>query len=120
MSQMTDQPVALSPREEEELAHHPTPRTYVIVAAVLAVVTAVEVAAYYVTSLTSHPVLFVFTLLVLALFKFNMVARYFMHLKFDSPVFRRLFVTGIVLALIVFGIVLAFFFTHGGAAPATT
>jgi cytochrome c oxidase subunit 4 len=116
---MSDQPVALSVREEEELAHHPTPRTYVVVAAILAVVTGVEVAAYYVTSLTTHAALFVTTLLVLALFKFIMVARYFMHLKFDSPVFRRLFVTGIVLALIVFGVVLSFFFTHGGPAPAT-
>jgi cytochrome c oxidase subunit 4 len=117
---LTDQPLALSPREEDELAHHPGPRAYVVVAVVLAIITAVEVVLYYVTSITKHPVLFVTTLLVLALIKFTMVARYFMHLKFDSPVFRRLFVTGIVLALIVFGIVLAFFFTHGGAAPATT
>ena len=117
---MVDQPLALSTREAEELSHHPTPRVYVMVAVILAIVTAVEVAAYYVTSITKHPALFITTLLVLALFKFTMVARYFMHLKFDSPVFRRLFITGIVLALIVFGIVLAFFFTHGGAAPATT
>ena len=40
-----------------------------------------------------------------------------MHLKFDSHIFRRFFVTGIVLALIVFAIVMAVFFTRGGPAP---
>jgi hypothetical protein len=49
-----------------------------------------------------------------------MVAGYFMHLKFDSSTFRRFFVTGIVLALLVFGVVLVWFFNQGGAAPAVS
>ncbi|HET7481422.1 MAG TPA: cytochrome C oxidase subunit IV family protein [Actinomycetota bacterium] len=115
---MIDQPVALSELEEAELAHHPGPRAYVAVAVILAVITAMEVAIYYISSIASHPAVLIPMLLFFALIKFVLVALYFMHLKFDSPVFKRLFVTGIVLALIVFGIVLTFFFTHGGAAPA--
>jgi hypothetical protein len=41
--------------------------------------------------------------------KFFLVAMWFMHLRFDSKIFRRLFVAGIVLATIVFGIVLLTF-----------
>jgi hypothetical protein len=56
-------------------------------------------------------------LLVLALIKFELVAAWFMHLRFDNSIFRRLFITGIVTALIVFGVVLTYFFSHGGPAP---
>ena len=90
-------------REQEELAHHPSPRKYVNIAVILAIVTAIEVAIYYVPSLES---VLVPTLLALAVIKFIMVAMYFMHLKFDSRVFRRFFLIGIVLALLVFAVVL--------------
>jgi hypothetical protein len=43
-----------------------------------------------------------------------------MHLKFDSKVFRRLFIAGLVLALSVFGFVLWMFFARGGPAPGPT
>ena len=85
------------------------------VAIILAIVTALEVAIYYVPSIRDF---LVPSLLIFAVIKFVMVGAYFMHLKFDSPIFRRFFVVGIVLALAVFGVVLWFFFTHGGAAPA--
>jgi cytochrome c oxidase subunit 4 len=42
----------------------------------------------------------------LAAVKFGMVAAYFMHLKFDGLLLRRLFVTGIILAFSVFTIAL--------------
>lgn len=115
---MTEQ-TAAAPREDEELAHHPGPRQYVWVAVILAIVTAAEVAIYYIPSVADRHSILIPSLLIFALFKFVMVALYFMHLKFDSRIFRRLFLIGIVLALAVFGIVLAYFFTHGGAAPAT-
>jgi cytochrome c oxidase subunit 4 len=102
-------------REQEELAHHPSPRKYVNIAVILAIVTAIEVAIYYVPSLES---VLVPTLLALAVIKFIMVAMYFMHLKFDSRVFRRFFLIGIVLALVIFGVVLWMFFTAlNGPAP---
>ena len=107
--------MAEAPREDAELEHHPSPKKYVWIAIFLAIVTAAEVAIYYVPALRSA---LVPILLVFAVIKFAMVALYFMHLRFDSPIFKRFFVTGIVLALLVFGVVLWFFFTHGGAAPA--
>jgi cytochrome c oxidase subunit 4 len=74
---------------------HPGTSLYIGVAVVLALVTAVEVGLYY-TTLTG---LRLVSLLVgLAAVKFGMVAAYFMHLKFDGRLLRRLFGTGIVLA----------------------
>ena len=99
---------------DPHMADHPSPRKYVNVAIILALVTAVEVAIYYVTALGD---VLVPILLVLAVVKFVMVGLYFMHLKFDSHTFRRFFVTGIVLALFVFGVVMALFFSSGGPAP---
>lgn len=82
---------------------HPGPAEYVRIAAILAVVTLAEVALYYFD--LPHAVLVV-TLLVLSALKFFLVAMWFMHLKFDAPIFRRLFVVGIVLAVAVYSIVL--------------
>jgi cytochrome c oxidase subunit 4 len=93
---------------------HPTPRKYVAVAVILAILTAIEVTISYVDSLRS---VLVWMLLGLAVAKFQLVAAWFMHLRFDSSIFRRLFVTGIVTALLVFSVVLVYFFTHGGPAP---
>jgi cytochrome c oxidase subunit IV len=92
--------------EEPELAAHPGPRQYVVVAIWLAVATAIEVAWYYAD--VPHA-LFVALLLFLSFIKFNMVVLWFMHLRFDSPIFRRLFATGLALALSVYLIVLVIF-----------
>ena len=111
---MTQAGVEHAPREEDELAHHPQPRQYVVVGVWLAIVTALEVGIYYVDSLRDIIVPF---LLVFAFIKFFLVATWFMHLRFDSPLFRRLFVSGLVLALAVFAIVLTVFLARGGAVP---
>lgn len=82
---------------------HPTPLKYIFVAAVLAVVTAVEVALSYIEMGDAVKVAL---LMSGALIKFVFVALYFMHLKFDNVILRRFFVTGIVLALLVYFVVL--------------
>ena len=82
---------------------HPGEAQYVRIAVILAVITGIEVAVYYISGLKS---VIVPILLVLAVTKFSMVALWFMHLKFDSRLFRRLFVTGIILALFVFTVAL--------------
>lgn len=105
------------PTEDEELAHHPSPRQYVVVAVVLAVITAIEVAIYYITAFEDF---LVPSLIGFSFLKFVLVALWFMHLRFDSHIFRRLFVTGLVLAFAVFFIVLATFVFREGAAPAVT
>lgn len=105
----------MSQAEHLEEHGHPTPRKYVGVAIVLAILTAIEVTISYVDSLRS---ILVYVLLVLALVKFQLVAAWFMHLRFDNAIFRRLFITGIVTALLVFSVVLVYFFSHGGPSPA--
>jgi cytochrome c oxidase subunit IV len=82
---------------------HPSESQYVKVALILATITGIEVAVYYISGLKR---VLVPILLVLAVTKFSMVALWFMHLRFDSKLFRRLFVTGIVLAIIVYTIFL--------------
>jgi cytochrome c oxidase subunit IV len=82
---------------------HPDPRTYIGVAVFLAVLTAIEVGLYY-TDLSGLAL--VCPLLGLAFVKFGMVAAYFMHLRFDGRLLRRLFVTGIILAVVVYTVAL--------------
>jgi cytochrome c oxidase subunit 4 len=75
--------------------HHPEPYVYVAVAAFLAIVTAVEVWTSY-THFANG--LKTFLLLVGMAIKFAFVALFFMHLRFDSRIFRRFFQAGIILA----------------------
>ena len=82
---------------------HPSPVKYVGIAILLAVITALEVALYYIDMPEALMVSF---LMVLAVMKFTMVGAFFMHLKFDSPMLRRLFITGIILAGVVYTIAL--------------
>ncbi len=92
--------------EEPELVLHPGPRQYVLVAVVLAIATAFEVGLYY---LDMPHALFVAMLLLFATLKFSLVVLWFMHLRFDSAIFRRLFVAGLILAITVYMIVLVIF-----------
>lgn len=112
---MTDAQTSLEHVVDPHMHEHPSPRKYVNVAIILAILTAIEVAVSYISGLSETALIVV--LLLLAFIKFVMVGLYFMHLKFDSLTFRRFFVTGIILALFAFGAVLALFFTRGGPAP---
>ena len=92
---------------------HPGPKTYVLVALILCVITAVEVWVYYIPALLPYifPIL-----IVLSLVKFVMVVGWFMHLKFDHISFTWYFAGGIVLALAIFsGLVVLQIATHGPA-----
>jgi cytochrome c oxidase subunit IV len=92
---------------EPELTAHPGPAEYVKVAIILSVATAIEVGLYYMTAIPSA--LYIGLLMFFMVMKFALVVLWFMHLRFDSPLFRRLFVLGIGLALTVYGIVLLTF-----------
>ena len=95
---------AVKPSGEEHA--HPGPRVYILVALWLAFATALEVGLYY---LDMPDGLFIGLLMFFMVIKFSLVVAYFMHLKFDAPIFRRLMITGIVLAIAVYSIVLATF-----------
>jgi cytochrome c oxidase subunit 4 len=85
--------------------HGATDRQYIVVAAVLAVITAMEVTITYVDI---GPI-FLPTLLILMAIKFLTVVSYFMHLKFDRKIFSFLFYTGLILAIGVYSAALATF-----------
>ncbi len=91
--------VKTSPAEGGTKHEHPTEKQYVMVALILAAITLAEVLVYYIESLEG---LLVPILLVMSIVKFAMVVLWFMHLRFDSRLFRRLFFTGLVLALSVY------------------
>jgi len=84
---------------------HPSAQKYIAIGVILAVITAVEVAVYY---LDIGPLLSPI-LLILSAVKFSMVVMYFMHLKFDSRLFSSFFVGGMILAGAVMIALLALF-----------
>lgn len=88
---------------------HPTERTYVKVAAFLAVITALEISISYMHIKDWEKVA---SLVVLMVVKFVGVVAYFMHLKFDNPFLRKPFVTGLAFAGTVYTIVLLSMFLH--------
>ncbi len=87
---------------------HPGPRQYVLIAIVLVILTGVEVATSYLEGHVNSNLL-IAALALMAFVKFFLVAAWYMHMKQDSHLFRRLFVGGIVLASFVYGILLLFF-----------
>ncbi len=83
-------------RDPAAHAEPPSTATYLKVALVLAVVTALEVGVIYVRRLT--PIV-VPLLLVMSAAKFALVGLFFMHLRYDSRVLSALFVGALVLAI---------------------
>jgi len=83
------------PTTGEQRHEHVSIHTYLIVAGILSVVTALEFGVIYVRRLA--PVL-IPLLLVLSAGKFALVVMFFMHLRYDSRVLTFLFVAPLVLA----------------------
>jgi cytochrome c oxidase subunit 4 len=93
----------LLPGEERP---HPSPVQYVLIAVVLVVVTAVEVALSYMEGDVANW-LIVSLLMIMAIVKFVLVVSWYMHLRTDRPIFRRFFVMGLVAAIVLYAIVLS-------------
>lgn len=91
----------------EEHAHHPTPGQYWKIAAFLAVVTAVEVAMYYIDRQLELGFLNAAILIVLSAIKFIVVVGWFMHVRFEKPLINRFFSAGFILAVSLYLVVLA-------------
>ena len=107
-TEATEHEVTTTPPHAERWARHPSPKEYVRIAIVLAIVTAAEVAIYYVDAMRDWliPLLILF-----AIIKFSLVALWFMHLKFDARTYARFFVMGIAGALTLYIAVLLMFRT---------
>jgi cytochrome c oxidase subunit 4 len=86
---------------------HATVATYLRVAVVLAIITAIEIAALYVPGIPS-PVL-VGLLLVFSVLKFGLVVAFFMHLRYDSKVLTALFVGPLMIACAIILALMALF-----------
>ena len=78
---------------------------YVRIAAILAAITALEVATYYI----DLGGLFLPSLLIMMAVKFYIVVSFFMHLRYESKLFSWVFYAGLFLAMIVYAIFLATF-----------
>ncbi len=104
-----------SPGDAAELdahgaAHdHPADGHYIKIALFLGALTAVETSTYFFPALADNVSLLLLILMPVMIVKFAMVAWFFMHLGQDSRVFSRMFLTGIVLACVVYIIVLLAF-----------
>ncbi len=105
----------VQPAEEHHHAHdgdqsHFSDNKYIVVALILGVITAAEVAASYIDL---GPI-FVPLLLFLMGMKFFIVVSFFMHLRFDSRVFTWMFYSGLFLAVGVYVAALTMFHFWGG------
>ena len=88
-------------------SHHPSPRQYVMIAIVLVVLTAIEIAVSYID--TEHTNLIIIALFAMGAAKFFLVAGWYMHMRLDQPFFRRVFVLGMIGAGIIYSIVILVF-----------
>lgn len=92
--------------QQHEGQSHATVGTYVLIGVILTVITAVEVAIFYIPALAG---VLVPVLLTLSATKFVIVVLFYMHLRYDSAVFSRVFFGPMLLAFVVIiGLLLLF------------
>ncbi|MQC17505.1 MAG: hypothetical protein DWG80_00330 [Chloroflexi bacterium] len=92
--------------------HPPTTiRQYILIGVILAIITVVELTLTEAFDLEFG--VLVGLLVFLSAVKFAIVVALFMHLKFDHPLFRRLFVAGLVLASSILVALLGLFYNDG-------
>ena len=86
---------------------HPTPGQYWKIAGFLALVTAVEVAMFYIDRELELGFLNAAILISLSAVKFIVVVGWFMHVRFEKPIINRFFTAGFFLACALYLVVLA-------------
>jgi len=95
----------------DRTVRHPSPKEYVRIAVVLAVVTAMEVGIYYAEVSRA---LLIPALLIFAVIKFVLVVLWYMHLRFDSRTYARFFMIGLAGAVTLYLVVLLTFRAFSG------
>jgi cytochrome c oxidase subunit 4 len=88
---------------------HPSSKQYVQIAILLAVITAIEVALFYIEEAVGLRGFEAPLLIVLSFMKFLIVIGWYMHLRFEKSLLSRFFTAGFVLALLLYAVVLAAF-----------
>lgn len=86
--------------------HHPTPGQYWRIAALLGILTAIEVAMFYVNDAYDLGAINAVLLLLLAAAKFVIVVGWYMHLRYEDTMLSRFFTAGFILAVALYTIVL--------------
>jgi cytochrome c oxidase subunit IV len=86
---------------------HATVQTYIRVAVVLAIITAIEIGAVYVPGLPSHALVTV--IIISGILKFVLVVAFFMHLRYDSKLLTALFVGPLIIATAIILAIMALF-----------
>jgi cytochrome c oxidase subunit 4 len=86
---------------------HATVKTYVNVAIILAVITAIEVATLYVPGIPNT--LLVISLILMSALKFVLVVGFFMHLRYDHNIMRSLFIGPLIIAICIILALMALF-----------
>jgi len=89
-----------------EIRPHPTPFKYVMIAIVLVIVTAFEIAVSYLEGDIPDS-LIVALLMIMMVVKFAAVASWYMHLRTDKPIFQRFFILGVTAPIVLYAAVLA-------------
>lgn len=108
MSTTTPETIPEAHPDEVEHAHdHPSDLKYLKIALILGTITAFEVGTYFIEDASTG--LLVAILFPMMIAKFLIVTSYFMHLKYDNPLFKRVFFFGLILATVVFLIALSAF-----------
>ena len=88
---------------------HPSDWEYIKIALILAVLTALEVFTYFESVHSLGRNALIIALVVMMIAKIVLVMAWFMHLKFDSRMFTRMFVAGAILAIAVYIVMLSTF-----------
>jgi cytochrome c oxidase subunit 4 len=101
----------VSDSHNDEHADHPDSSQYIVIGIILAVFTAIEVAISFAAVPTN---VVIPSLIVLTVLKFLLVVLWFMHLRFDSGWFRRLFVFGLFVALAIYAAAISLMLFAGG------
>ena len=86
---------------------HPGPRQYIVIGAILALITLIEFGVFY---LSIDPALMTWIILLHSTSKFMLVVGYFMHLKFDDLRFSALFFSPFVIMITIAVVLMALFF----------
>jgi len=89
--------------------HGPSDRQYFTIFFILVGLTALEISTYWWDDIFNADTkkIAVPVLLILMTIKFFMVALYFMHLKFDSAMLKRIFYAGMFMAIAVYVVALS-------------
>lgn len=82
----------------DDHGRHPGPKAYVLIGLILTIITAVEIAVYYIDALNDWSTAII---VPLSLSKFLLVVMFYMHLRFDNRLLTAVFAACGVLAIAV-------------------